>query len=119
MAQTVKNLTGAEMMVSLWPSVEDLSDTYLALQEQGFLATTRDGTGISDSFADVCTRLYDSTNPGAREFLCRSNIQKVGFSLMSPLGKQLNASYFSNGTHNFWIDQADGKINHDTLPSYE
>ncbi|KAN0094602.1 glycoside hydrolase family 31 protein [Tylopilus felleus] len=59
MAQTVKNLTGAEMMVSLWPSVEDLSDNYLALQEQGFLATIRDGTG-----------LYDSTNPGAREFLC-------------------------------------------------
>lgn len=71
MAQTVKNLTGAEMMVSLWPSVEDLSENYLALQEQGLLATTRDGTGVSDWFGGAYTRLYDSTNPGAREFLCR------------------------------------------------
>ncbi|KIJ64688.1 glycoside hydrolase family 31 protein [Hydnomerulius pinastri MD-312] len=92
MAATVKNLTGAEMMVSLWPSVEDLSENYLSLQEQGFLATTRDGTGVTDSFAGVYTRLVDSTNPGAREFLW----------------KQLNESYFSNGIHNFWIDQADG-----------
>lgn len=55
MAQTVKNLTGAEMMVSLWPSVEDLSDNYLALQEQGFLATIRDGTGVS-----VCRSVYST-----------------------------------------------------------
>ncbi|KAH7928869.1 glycoside hydrolase family 31 protein [Leucogyrophana mollusca] len=92
MTATVKNLTGAEMMVSLWPSVEDLSVNYLTLQEQGLLATTRDGTGISDSFAGVYTRLIDSTNPGAREFLW----------------KRLNESYYSKGIHNFWIDQADG-----------
>ncbi|KAJ7213434.1 glycoside hydrolase family 31 protein [Mycena pura] len=92
MAAQVKALTGAEMMVSLWPSVEDLSVNYLSLQQQGLLATTRDGTGITDSFAGVYTRLIDSTNPAAREFLW----------------KRLNNSYFSNGIHNFWIDQADG-----------
>ncbi|KAJ7860899.1 glycoside hydrolase family 31 protein [Mycena leptocephala] len=92
MAAQVKALTGAEMMVSLWPSVEDLSVNYLPLQEQGLLATTRDGTGITDSFAGVYTRLIDSTNPAAREFLW----------------KRLNASYFSKGIKNFWIDQADG-----------
>jgi alpha-D-xyloside xylohydrolase len=70
MAAKVKELTGAEMMVSLWPSVEDLSVNYLALQENGFLVTTRDGTGVVDSFNGVYTRLVDSTNPGAREFLC-------------------------------------------------
>ncbi|KAJ3754565.1 family 31 glycoside hydrolase [Lentinula raphanica] len=92
MAATVKCLTGAEMMVSLWPSMEDLSVNYLPTQEQGLLATTRDGTGISDSFAGVYTRLIDSTNPAAREFLW----------------KRLNDSYYSAGIHNFWIDQADG-----------
>jgi alpha-D-xyloside xylohydrolase len=89
MAAQVKRLTGAEMMVSLWPSVEDASVNYLTLQENGFLATTRDGTGVQDSFQGVYTRLgrslflhihpniyhlpsvVDSTNPGAREFLCR------------------------------------------------
>ncbi|KAJ6601919.1 glycoside hydrolase family 31 protein, partial [Mycena vulgaris] len=92
MAAQVKALTGAEMMVSLWPSVEDMSVNYLPLQQQGLLATTRDGTGITDSFAGVYTRLIDSTNPAAREFLW----------------KRLNESYFSIGIHNFWIDQADG-----------
>ncbi|TRM67097.1 glycoside hydrolase family 31 protein [Schizophyllum amplum] len=92
MVAQVKELTGAEMMVSLWPSVEDLSENYLTLQEQGLLATTRGGTGITDSFAGVYTRLVDSTNPAAREFLWR----------------RLNDSYFSIGIHNFWIDQADG-----------
>ncbi|TFK52912.1 glycoside hydrolase family 31 protein [Heliocybe sulcata] len=92
MAAQVKALTGAEMMVSLWPSVEDLSVNYLTLQENGLLATTRDGPGIQDSFAGVYTRLVDSTNPASREFLW----------------KRLNDSYFSKGIHNFWIDQADG-----------
>ncbi|KAL9709228.1 hypothetical protein Ac2012v2_007582 [Leucoagaricus gongylophorus] len=92
MAVEVKKLTGAEMMVSLWPSVEDLSVNYLALQERGLLAMERGGTGVTDSFAGVYTRLIDSTNPAAREFLWR----------------QLNESYFSRGIHNFWIDQADG-----------
>uniref|UniRef100_A0A0W0F472 Glycoside hydrolase family 31 protein n=1 Tax=Moniliophthora roreri TaxID=221103 RepID=A0A0W0F472_MONRR len=92
MATRVKDLTGAEMMVSLWPSVEDKSVNYLALQQRGLLATTRDGTGIQDSFSGVYTRLVDSTNPEAREFLW----------------KRLNDSYFSKGIHNFWIDQADG-----------
>jgi alpha-D-xyloside xylohydrolase len=57
MAAEVKRLTGAEMMVSLWPSVEDLSENYLTLQESGFLATTRDGPGVQDSFEGVYTRL--------------------------------------------------------------
>ncbi|KAF8916511.1 glycoside hydrolase family 31 protein [Mucidula mucida] len=92
MAAQVKELTGAEMMVSLWPSVEDLSANYLTLQESGLLATTRDGTGIQDSFAGAYVRLVDSTNPAAREFLW----------------KRLNDSYYSKGIHNFWIDQADG-----------
>jgi alpha-D-xyloside xylohydrolase len=92
MAAKVKALTGAEMMVSLWPSMEYLSVNYLPTQEQGLLATTRDGTGISDSFAGVYTRLIDSTNPAAREFLW----------------KRLNESYYSAGIQNFWIDQADG-----------
>lgn len=74
MARKVKELTGAEMMVSLWPSVEDKSVNYLELQRQGLLVTTRDGTGVSDSFEGVYTRLVDSTNPEAREFLCTSGI---------------------------------------------
>ncbi|KAK7461906.1 hypothetical protein VKT23_008337 [Stygiomarasmius scandens] len=92
MVTQVRDLTGAELMVSLWPSVEDLSANYMDLQTQGLLVTTRDGTGITDSFDGVYTRLIDSTNPAGRQFLW----------------KQLNESYFSIGIKNFWIDQADG-----------
>ena len=70
MAAQVKELTGAEMMVSLWPSVENLSENCVTLQTNGWLVATRDGPGVTDSFAGVYTRLVDSTNPGAREFLC-------------------------------------------------
>lgn len=71
MVNEVKRLTGAELMVSLWPSVEDLSVNYNTLQEEGLLATARDGPGVQDSFEGVYTRLIDSTNPAAREFLCK------------------------------------------------
>lgn len=60
MAAEVKRLTGAELMVSLWPSVEDLSENYLALQQEGLLAITRDGSGVQDSFEGVYTRLGPS-----------------------------------------------------------
>ena len=63
MAAQVKELTGAEMMVSLWPSVENLSENYVTLQTNGWLVATRDGPGVTDSFAGVYTRLVDSTNP--------------------------------------------------------
>ncbi|KAI3613081.1 glycoside hydrolase family 31 [Moniliophthora roreri] len=82
MARQVKELTGAEMMVSVWPSVEDLSVNYNALQQKGLLATTRDGTGVHDSSTGVYIRLW----------------------------RRLNESYFSKGIHNFWIDQADGGV---------
>jgi alpha-D-xyloside xylohydrolase len=85
MAATVKNLTGAEMMVSLWPSVEDNSVNYLTLQENGWLETTRDGPGVSDSFNGVYTRNVDSTNPGAREFLC--TLLHISPSYISLIGR--------------------------------
>lgn len=110
MAAKVKELTGAEMMVSLWPSVEDLSENYLTLQQNGLLATTRDGPGVQDSFAGVYTRLVDSTNPAAREFLCKRPTIYIRRLIFIPgyAGRRLNDSYFSKGIHNFWIDQADG-----------
>ena len=129
MAVQVKKLTGAEMMVSLWPSVEDLSVNYVALQEQGLLAIERGGTGITDSFAGVYTRLSRSlvmlslmslAHLGSQS-IQQTPLQESSYvrhppifrsfkQLTSSIGKQLNQSYFSNGIHNFWIDQADGTI---------
>ncbi|KAJ5033798.1 hypothetical protein NUH16_005215 [Penicillium rubens] len=92
MARQVKDLTNAEMMASLWPSVADDSVNYLEMMAQGFLSATRSGPGTTDSWNGSYIRNYDSTNPGARRFLWNT----------------LKRNYFDKGIKNFWIDQADG-----------
>lgn len=92
MAQRVKDLTGAEIMASLWPSVEDASDNYATMQNEGFLSATRSGPGTTDSWNGSYIRNYDSTNPYARQFLWNT----------------LKNNYYDKGIKNFWIDQADG-----------
>ncbi|KAJ6031647.1 hypothetical protein N7540_002379 [Penicillium herquei] len=92
MSATVKNLTNAEMMASLWPSVADDSVNYLDLIANGYLSATRSGPGTTDSWNGSYIRNYDSTNPRAREFLWDT----------------LKENYFDKGIKNFWIDQADG-----------
>ncbi|GKZ21909.1 hypothetical protein AbraIFM66951_007321 [Aspergillus brasiliensis] len=92
MSARVKNLTGAEMMASLWPSVEDNSVNYATLQANGLLSATRDGPGTTDSWNGSYIRNIDSTNPAARKFLWST----------------LKKNYYDKGIKNFWIDQADG-----------
>ncbi|KAL1307007.1 hypothetical protein AAFC00_005636 [Neodothiora populina] len=92
MADQVKQLTGAEMMGSLWPSVSDLSENYVEMQAAGYLSATKSGPGTTDSWNGSYIRNYDSTNPGARDFLWDT----------------LKRNYFEKGIKNFWIDQADG-----------
>lgn len=69
MAATVKNLTGAEMMASLWPAVSDHSVNYLQMISQGYLSATKSGPGTTDSWNGSYIRNYDATNPAARAFL--------------------------------------------------
>jgi alpha-glucosidase (family GH31 glycosyl hydrolase) len=92
MAKKVKDLTGAEMMASLWPSVADNSENYLELIANGLLSATRSGPGTTDSWNGSYIRNIDSTNPAARSFLW----------------KTLKRNYYDKGIKNFWIDQADG-----------
>lgn len=92
MTEPVKQLTGAEMMASLWPSVEDSSVNYLEMQANGYLSATRSGPGTTDFWNGSYIRNYDATNPGAREFLWDT----------------LKSNYYDKGVKNFWIDQADG-----------
>ena len=92
MTEYVKNLTGAEMMASLWPSVEDASVNYAEMQQYGLLSATRSGPGTTDSWNGSYIRNYDATNPRARAFLWDN----------------LRRNYYEQGIKNFWIDQADG-----------
>lgn len=82
MSAQVKKLTGAEMMASLWPSVEDASPNYATMQANGYLSATRSGPGVTDSWNGSYIRNYDATNADARAFLCRfkfSILQSLGF----------------------------------------
>ncbi|KAL9052775.1 MAG: hypothetical protein Q9162_005195 [Coniocarpon cinnabarinum] len=92
MSAAVKNLTGAEMMASSWPSVEDDSYNYMEMQADGYLSATRSGPGTTDSWNGSYIRNYDATNPAARAFFW----------------DQLNRNYYQQGIKNFWVDQADG-----------
>ena len=92
MTARVKELTGAEMMGSLWPSVEDKSLNYVELQKRGYLAVGRSGPGVIDSWDGQYIRNYDSTNPGARKFLWQ----------------QLQKHYYDHGIKNFWLDSDEG-----------
>lgn len=60
MAERVKELTGAEIMASLWPSVEDASVNYAEMQVEGLLSATRSGPGTTDSWNSSYVRNYDS-----------------------------------------------------------
>ncbi|KAJ5771635.1 hypothetical protein N7520_002164 [Penicillium odoratum] len=92
MSAYVKERTGAEMMASLWPAVEDDSVNYLEMQRNGFLSATKTGPGTTDAWNGTYIRNYDATNPDARKFLWDT----------------LYRNYYVKGIKNFWIDQADG-----------
>jgi alpha-glucosidase (family GH31 glycosyl hydrolase) len=92
MSAYVKNITGAEMMASLWPAVEDASVNYETLEYNGWLSATKTGPGTTDNWNGSYIRNYDATNPEACAFLWET----------------LNDNYYSKGIKNFWLDQADG-----------
>jgi alpha-D-xyloside xylohydrolase len=92
MSAYVKNKTGAEMMASLWPSVEDNSVNYMTMQMNGLLAATKTGPGTTDNWSGSYIRNYDATNPEARKFLWETLYQ----------------NYYAKGIKNFWLDQDEG-----------
>ncbi|OBT89998.1 hypothetical protein VE02_01555 [Pseudogymnoascus sp. 03VT05] len=92
MSAYVKEKTGAEMMASLWPAVEDDSVNYLPMQRAGFLSATKSGPGTTDAWNRSYIRIYDATNPDARKLLWET----------------LHKNYYEKGIKNFWVDQADG-----------
>jgi alpha-D-xyloside xylohydrolase len=88
----VKNLTGAELMASVWPSIEDASDNWADVQGYGFDAQTFDPMDIAGYWQNKYMHLIDPTNAAARNFFW-SNI---------------NQHYYQNGIRNFWLDEDEG-----------
>lgn len=81
---------GVELMVSVWPTVDSRSENYAAMADAGYLINADRGININSTWMGD-TLYFDTTNPGARQFVwdcCKKN-------------------YFDKGIKIFWLDEAE------------
>lgn len=78
---------GIKVMVSIWPTVNAMSENYEEMDARGYLLRAERGVEPQRYFVDnqpegrVYLHFYDATHPGARQFLwerCRENYYKFG-----------------------------------------
>ncbi len=89
MAKELKAM-GVELMVSIWPTIEQGSRHYQEMLRRGFLMRVERGVRVTMQFCGD-TLFYDPTNPGARDYLW----------------KAAKRSYFDTGARLFWLDEAE------------
>ncbi len=92
----VKELSemGIELMVSVWPQVDQRSENFKEMREEGLLAQTEHGTRISMEFMGK-TIPYDATNERAREYVWN----------------KIKKNYYDKGIKLFWLDEAEPELN--------
>ena len=81
---------GIRLMVSVWPTVDPRSKNYRGFASNGYLVKTDRGLPVVFDFNGP-ERIYDATNPAAREFaynILRENYGKYGIDM-------------------FWLDEAE------------
>jgi len=88
------NGMGVRVMVSIWPTVNPLSENFGTLRQRGLLVRTERGNGTVMQFIDnrpeglVSLYYYDATNPEARDFIW----------------EQVHEHYYQQGIKTFWLD---------------
>lgn len=88
------NDMGVQVMVSIWPTVNPVSENFSTMQQRGLLLRTERGNGTLMQFVDnqpdglVSLYYYDATNPEARDFLW----------------EQVLEHYYQQGVKTFWLD---------------
>ncbi len=91
---------GVRVMVSIWPSVNPLSQNYRIMQENGWLIRAERGLPAQLEFRDVRPRgpvyitYYDSTHPDARRFVW----------------EQVREGYYKYGIKVWWLDACEPEI---------
>lgn len=89
MIREVKEM-GIELMVSVWPMVDYLSENFEEMKAKGLLTRVEKGVRIDNTYMGN-TIQFDPTNPEAREYVwgkCRQN-------------------YYDKGVRIFWLDEAE------------
>lgn len=82
---------GIEPMVSVWPTVEEKSENFRELEENGFLIRTEYGPRMGIKNKDT---YIDATNPGTQQYVW----------------KKLKKNYYDQGIHLFWLDECEPEI---------
>jgi alpha-D-xyloside xylohydrolase len=102
-AAMVKELAalGMRVMVSVWPSVNPLSDDYADMRDAGLLVGTESGVPFHHAFSDagfqgqaLGVAFYDPTEPRARDYLW----------------SKLRDNYAAYGIDIFWLDACEPEI---------
>ena len=81
---------GIALMVSVWPTVDRLSENFQPMWDQGLLVHSERGVKTTMEFLGNCT-FFDSTNPQAREYIW----------------KTCKRNYYDKGVKLFWLDEAE------------
>ncbi|WP_394831171.1 hypothetical protein LVJ94_32135 [Pendulispora rubella] len=91
---------GVKLMVSIWPSVNPLSENYRTMLDAGLLVGTEHGVPHHAPWrdkglrAEIPVAFYDSTNPRARQFIW----------------SKIKRNYFDQGARVYWLDGCEPEI---------
>lgn len=92
---------GVKLMVSVWPTVNPLSENYQAMTDQGLLVNNEYGVDAQHVFIDngvdgpAYFAYYDATNPAGRRFHWDT----------------IKRNYYSQGVKLFWLDNDEPDVN--------
>lgn len=89
MVKELKEL-GIETVVSVWPTIDERSENYGEMAENGYLVQTDRGNHNHMTWMGNIV-FYDPINPGAREFVW----------------KKCKENYYKKGIRIFWLDEAE------------
>lgn len=91
---------GVKVMVSVWPTVNQHSEYYGEMLERGLLIRAERGSAAFLPFQDIHPagpadlRLYDATNPEARQFIW----------------EKVRSNYYTSGIQAFWLDTSEPEM---------
>jgi alpha-D-xyloside xylohydrolase len=96
-----------KLMVSIWPTVNENSENFQTMKDNGWLVGTKGGGSATRPFFDnkpsgpIFTHFYDPTNPGARKFVW---------------GK-VRDNYYKKGIKVWWLDACEPELTEENEPS--
>jgi alpha-D-xyloside xylohydrolase len=100
------NDMGVKLMVSIWPTVNENSENFQTMKENGLLVRNREGGLASRPFFDnkpagpIITYFYDPTNPAAKKFVW---------------GK-VRDNYYKKGIKVWWLDACEPELAEENEP---